>query len=93
MEEAEPAAAAAAAIIRADEVGDADPSSSPLPLDLEEAPRRPGDWAFRLVRGSIYVTGGWVEALAREGKAAMAAAPGLTPGGYVWEWRGGVPWV
>jgi hypothetical protein len=63
------------AIIRADE-GDADPSAPAAPLEEHG----PGDWAFRLVRGSIYVTGGWVEALAREGKAAMAAAPGLTPG-------------
>lgn len=39
-----------------------------------------GQWAFRLVRGSVYVTGERVEATARDGRAAIEAAPGLTPG-------------
>lgn len=41
-----------------------------------------GKWAFWLVRGSVYVTGEGVEAMARDGRAAIDAAPGLTPGAW-----------
>lgn len=37
-------------------------------------------WSYRLVRGSLYVTGPRVDGMAQAGRAALAAAPGLDPG-------------
>ena len=66
----------------------------PIPIpqqgDADPPPLSSGrDWAFRLVRGSMYVAGERVESMARDGRravemaaaaAAAGASGGLTPG-------------